>query len=264
MTHATHSEERLLDLLVQRALEGLNDDEQAELAVLLRRHPEVNPDQFDGVIAALDALPLEADLPPLPATLAEDVQRRIAADAPAPPTVAANDPSFGWWAAAAASVLAVLGWWTAFQGRNAGVVTPAPTVAAVPARAVGTIRRAVDADQDALVVPFSATDNLPSDGVSGAVHWSHEQQLGYMRFVGLQANDPAVEQYQLWIFDGTRDDAHPVDGGVFDIGADGEIVVPIAAKLLVRDATLFAVTVEPPGGVVVSDRERLILVAQAP
>ena len=85
-----------------------------------------------------------------------------------------------------------------------------------------------------------------------------------MRFRDLPANDPALEQYQLWIFDATRDDAHPVDGGLFDVEGDGEVIVPIAARLLVRDATLFAVTVEEPGGVVVSDRERLILVASAP
>lgn len=84
-----------------------------------------------------------------------------------------------------------------------------------------------------------------------------------MRFKGLVANDPQVFQYQLWIFDAQRDERHPVDGGVFDVppGAD-EVIVPIHAKLPVGQPVLFAITVEKPGGVVVSDRERIALVAK--
>ncbi|MEM7228940.1 MAG: anti-sigma factor, partial [Planctomycetota bacterium] len=80
---------------------------------------------------------------------------------------------------------------------------------------------------------------------------------------GLEANDPSVMQYQLWIFDAERSADHPVDGGVFDIPAGGgEVIVPIDPKLAVSDATLFAITVEQPGGVVVSARERIVLLAQ--
>ncbi len=84
-----------------------------------------------------------------------------------------------------------------------------------------------------------------------------------MRIEGLSANDPTVSQYQLWIFDEQRDERYPVDGGVFDIPVEGmEVLVPIRAAVQVERATLFAVTVERPGGVVVSDRERIVLVAQ--
>ena len=86
-----------------------------------------------------------------------------------------------------------------------------------------------------------------------------------MRFTGLAANDPDQLQYQLWIFDAGRDDRYPVDGGVFDVpvGAD-EVVVPIRASLPVGEVALFAVTVEKPGGVVVSSRERIAVLAQPP
>ena len=50
-----------------------------------------------------------------------------------------------------------------------------------------------------------------------------------------------------------------VDGGVFDVPACGSVVLPIKAKLEVKQPTLFAVTVEKPGGVVVSDRRIAIL-----
>jgi anti-sigma-K factor RskA len=84
-----------------------------------------------------------------------------------------------------------------------------------------------------------------------------------MRIAGLQPNDRQRWQYQLWIFDKTRDQKYPVDGGVFDIPAgQTEVLVPIDARLPVSEAVLFAVTVEPAGGVVVSTRERIALLAQ--
>lgn len=82
---------------------------------------------------------------------------------------------------------------------------------------------------------------------------------GMMLIEGLAANDPTVEQYQLWIFDAERDERYPVDGGVFDMPACGHAVIPIEAKLRVEKPMLFAVTIEKPGGVVVSDRRVAIL-----
>ena len=83
-----------------------------------------------------------------------------------------------------------------------------------------------------------------------------------MLFNGLPVNNPAEFQYQLWIFDRRQDERYPIDGGVFDVQADGSVVVPVAAKLRVNEPYLFAVTIEKPGGVVVSSRERLPLLAQ--
>src|SRR4029077_12947770 len=98
-------------------------------------------------------------------------------------------------------------------------------------------------------------------GASGDIVWSSSAQRGFMRFVGLPPNDPSKTQYQLWIFDRQRDQAYPVDGGVFDVTSTGEVIVPIAAKLRVGDAALFAVTVERPGGVVVSRRVHIVVTA---
>jgi hypothetical protein len=51
--------------------------------------------------------------------------------------------------------------------------------------------------------------------------------------------------------------------GVFDIppGKD-EVIVPIAAKLKVARPYMFAITIGKPGGVVVSSRERIPLLAK--
>ncbi len=83
-----------------------------------------------------------------------------------------------------------------------------------------------------------------------------------MRFRGLAALDPKKAQFQLWIFDKSRDDKFPVDGGVFDVDpTTGDVIVPITAKLHVDKPALFAITIEPPGGVVVSKREHIVLTA---
>ena len=108
--------------------------------------------------------------------------------------------------------------------------------------------------------PWTATSDETVVGeVRGEAIFDPQSSSGLLVISGLAPNDPTKAQYQLWIFDGTRDDRYPVDGGVFDVPACGSVVLPIKAKLEVKQPTLFAVTVEKPGGVVVSDRRIAIL-----
>ncbi len=118
--------------------------------------------------------------------------------------------------------------------------------------------------KDVKTLAWTATPDVAAKGAGGDVVWSPSKQEGYMRFTGLATNDPTLLQYQLWIFDKDRDDKYPVDGGVFDVGPDGEVVVKISPKLHVNEPVLFAVTVEAPGGVVVSKRERIVVTAAPP
>lgn len=117
-------------------------------------------------------------------------------------------------------------------------------------------------------IAWKATD--PNNPASGDVVWSPTKQSGVMRFVNFKPNDPTQSQYQLWIFDRARPEATPVDGGVFNIpppsptSSSPEVLIPIKPTLPVSQAFLFAITEEPPGGVVVSDRKRLHLIAPTP
>jgi hypothetical protein len=88
----------------------------------------------------------------------------------------------------------------------------------------------------------------------GEILWENASQTGVMTLKGLKPNDPKQKQYQLWIVDAGRGHKEPVDGGVFDVNANGEATVPIRAALQIREPKLFAVTEEPPGGVVVSEK----------
>lgn len=100
--------------------------------------------------------------------------------------------------------------------------------------------------------------------VRGEVVWDGERQEGYLTLSGLESNAPAGRQYQLWIFDAARDDRYPVDGGVFDVPVHNQsTTVPIRPALRVSQPVAFAVTLEPVGGVVVSDRSHLMALARA-
>ncbi len=109
--------------------------------------------------------------------------------------------------------------------------------------------------------PFDLPD-APAEqrNVTGDVVWNDELETGYLRFVGLKANDPNIEQYQVWVID-ERGLEQKVSGGVFNATADGEVIVPIQPGIDVRRVALFAITIEEPGGTWVPDLERRVVVA---
>jgi hypothetical protein len=111
--------------------------------------------------------------------------------------------------------------------------------------------------------PMVHESGLPA-GVAGEVVWDGQAQQGYVTLSGLEPNLQADQQYQLWVFDAARDDRYPVDGGVFDVppGA-AQVTVPVRPTLFVARPAAFAVTIEQAGGVVVSDRHRLVALARA-
>jgi hypothetical protein len=129
-------------------------------------------------------------------------------------------------------------------------------------------RLPLDAARARLLTVSSDVGQWPCSGENGQpagdVVWDNARQEGYLRLRGVNANDPARTQYQLWIYDAARDERYPVNGGVFDVApGHAEIVVPIRSVLPIRRPSAFAVTEEPSGGVVVSSGGRLVAVAHA-
>jgi Anti-sigma-K factor rskA len=207
------------------------------------------------------SLPTPPALPSLPTEPTAPLPSLTARRSRAPMIVA--------WTAAAAGLAAAAGaivWATRKEPTIVvqRVEVPGPPIVTPPPQPPPpSVARAqlLAAAADAQTLPWTATTDAAAKGASGDVVWSPSHQEGYLRFVGLAANDPTLQQYQLWIFDKLRDERYPVDGGVFDVGPSGEVVIKIAPKLLVNEPVLFAVTVEPPGGVVVSKRERIVVTA---
>jgi anti-sigma-K factor RskA len=273
MTEPYFDDQRLHELLADRALFELSAEEQNELRALLASS-SIDPLSFDytAAMVALTFLP-DAD-EPLPADL--EARMKSAAEAFLPqkrPTAdaAATDRSrlrpidaaaasrrgkreVAAWCVAAASTAALLlvtwqmGW-------------KQPSTSSTAEGRATLLKLA----PDVLQVNWTATTDPSAQGATGDVVWSVDKQQGFLRFKGLSRNDPQKNQYQLWIFDGHQDDRYPIDGGVFDVdSASGEVIVPIRAALRVVDPQMFAVTLEKPGGVVVSNRKRIALVAKVP
>lgn len=117
----------------------------------------------------------------------------------------------------------------------------------------------VDQRADTIRVAFKPASDQAA-GVRGEVVWNDALQTGYLLVTGLPKNDPTKSQYQLWLVDPKRD-SKPVDGGVFDVVADG-MKIPIHSKLAVDKPVAFAITEEQPGGVVVSDGPHLAVAAR--
>lgn len=113
-----------------------------------------------------------------------------------------------------------------------------------------TLEWALRAEQDEAVL----------EGAQGRVLWSGELQQGVLVVSGLVANDASTSQYQLWIVDAQREGA-PVPGPVFDVEGEDEVQVVFDVALVIGEPTAFLITVERPGGVVVSKQDRVAMIA---
>jgi len=232
--------DRLYDLLALQATAPLSDVETGELAVLLAKWPHVMSDEFEQAAAAVQLAALPGALEPLSQVLSAKLSAQALPYIQV--AIPIRKPSgfmiWGGWAVAA-SLLLALGWL---------MLDRRPNEAAPPLSPI---------TQRTQLLAGGAKEYRTKPGTStGSVVWDAVTQRGVLQLVGLTRNDPANAQYQLWIVDAGRTHREPVDGGVFDVNTDGTATVAIKPALTVREPSAFAVTVEPPGGVVVSERGR--------
>jgi hypothetical protein len=273
-------DDAMVDLLVKQVTEGLSPAEQRALDLLDDARASGQLREFERAAAAIS---LAAPVEPLPpalrarleqqahgyfATASNVLPLRASGPAAASPRRAARAAA-GWFAAAACLVLALFGWYRSPPAvaptADVHVPVPPPVVPVPKAQPTAAEERAaLMAKSESRKITLTATKDPAAAGVMGDVVWDPGTQTGFVHFVGLAPNDPRVRQYQLWIFDGGRDARYPVDGGVFDVPANaGEVVIPIHAELPIRKLAAFAVTVEKPGGAVVSARDHVIVLGTA-
>lgn len=264
MNNANGNRDRLLELMADHATEGLDANELMVLNSLLMEHPEVNAIGLELAAAAVELAIMPKKQDKLPDGLRDRILtaagRHVGVRASSISIRSSNvEPDsaqqaerrrwidrWAYYVAAASLLAAVVGWWQ--------VATRLPSSSPSQTQQYASFVRDT---ADVVQVPWVGQLD-PYRSVTGEAVWSQSQQKGFLRFIGLTPNDPARQQYQLWIVDPTRDQ-HPVDGGVFDIGHNGEMIVPIDPKLPVNHPTVFAVTLEKPGGVVVSDGPLLVV-----
>jgi hypothetical protein len=287
-----HPDDAMVDLLVKQITDGLlSPAELRELAAMDPGVARAELQKFERAAAALTLVGTTLEEPPAALRAALERQgleliaagnvlefkappaappavppAAVSAAAAAPPlrpTAPSRTSSLGWLAAAACLLLAIFGWLrspptAAPPASTAQVEPPAVAPPSEPPQppsppTPAEERAAMLAQAGAVKVTLGATKDPAAAGVTGDAVWDPVSQKGFLHFVGLGSNDPRVRQYQIWVFDAKRDKRYPVDGGVFDVPAGAsEVVIPIHASLPIGQAKAFAVTVEQPGGVVVS------------
>jgi anti-sigma-K factor RskA len=272
--------DRLLELLADRALVGLDVGEQHELESLLQANPDFDAECLDRTAALLDRAAAAGDTEPLPEHLKDRIlanpwlEHPAAArglEAPATLKAASSGRSrmrpreaFAWLAAAACLLVAVFTW---YARPTAAPAPKSPTVANIepPVTTPGT--DTPDPSTATLTVAqlreqllASAPDVLHLQLVSndggavarqpgGDIVWSSGRQMGYLRLQGLVNNAPPQRQYQLWIIGGDASSNEVINGGVFFVDrSKGELVLPIQADHFVQQPMMFVVSVEPLGG----------------
>jgi anti-sigma-K factor RskA len=273
-------DEKLRDLLADRATVGLSEEEASQLDELLGSLDEAESFELAAAAIAL----AETKMEPMPAGLEAKLARsadeyfgsakeEIHESIHDQPTQAFKweepKPSrsffdwFGWAAAAMACV--ALGLTIFFYqdqitdlqarvGQLSATPTPAPSLAELRDRMKASGGQIAQAE-------WTKGNVKETEGVTGEVVWSDAEQKGYMTFRGLPVNDANLQAYQLWMFEDANLEPYPKDGGVFNVTANGEVIIPINAKLRTVNPKAFAITIEKPGGVVVSDRTKIALLA---
>ncbi|HTK37966.1 MAG TPA: anti-sigma factor [Pyrinomonadaceae bacterium] len=271
-----NTEETRLDLLIKQAVYGLTEAEQQQLDDLEIHNKRVSDETFAQTAAAISLVAVDRK-DEMPQALRSKIladayelfdakaQPETAATVGEPESVvytlpAARRPFWDWlgWAVAAAAcvALAINIWVTSFRpAPQVGYVTPTPT----PEQRPGTeqMREQLIASAPDMMRVTLGAGNMKNMQPSGDIVWSNAKQQGYLRLTGLPKNDPGKQTYQVWIVADNQDPKTPVDGGVFDVNSDGEMVIPINPKVKALNPKAFAITIEKPGGVVVSTQEKV-------
>jgi len=236
VTHDPTTFDRLHELLADRATVGLTVAEADELSTLQTRWPHVDPNELDRVAAAL-SLAGDPDSVPVPPELMAKLEAAAAAHFARPPEPRRTRHTIVYWA---------VGGWVCAAALLVGLLYL--EFGRIPS-GVAQNRDRLAADPTAIRYASAAMVDAPA----GNVVFSAAKQEGYMELRGMTPNDPMKSQYQLWVVDTGRSFKEPVDGGVFDVEPDGTALVPVRSPLILKGPALFAVTREPPGGVVVSE-----------
>lgn len=271
--------EKMLDLLIAQATGELSAEEAGQLRKLEEIFPELKDDNsFEFAAASFSIANLDMSEP-----MPEHLQSKILAEADkffvsekAAATETSGEEEYqktftletprrssawqwlGWAFAATACVALAVNVWTTRQNPVIQTVyvekTPTPT----PSADQQLEQLLASAD----VVKASLGNPKNPNEVVGEVVWSDSQQKGFVRLRGVPVNDKTKEQYQLWIVAENQNAKTPVDGGVFDVNANGDVIIPIDPKVKVQKPAAFAITAEKPGGVVVSEQGKVMAIGK--
>ena len=257
MPREEKKQERLIDLLALKSTQKLSIDEQRELNNLLDLYPEYTEDYFHEITELAqvsfytqdnfnnEALPKQMRKRILHAYKTELGQSTLMDFINHYMRVFFYKPQYAW----TLTVLMMIGLsFSMIEFRNYDA-----NFRYLP------LKRAVleNTAKDMIQFPWHSRSTA-IESISGDIIWTDQGQKGFIKITGLPMNDPIQNQYQVWILDPLKYE-QPVDGGVFDVTqTDKPVIIPINPKLPISKAVAFAITLEQPGGVVVSSQPLLL------
>jgi anti-sigma-K factor RskA len=186
-----------------------------------------------------------------------------------PVIVAARRPASSWipWALAAALALVSLAFLWQSAGLRSQLTAQANRINELTTSA--ELARAESADLRQAVAKLRATNRLANfriallDSLLAASPktiavsvWDNERQDGVFIVRNLKPL-PSDKDYQLWIIDPKY--PSPVDAGVFQVDAKGNVREDFRAKAPIQAANQFAVTIEHKGGAAVPNTKAMVL-----
>ena len=267
-----NDENRLLELLVDRALFELSEQEQLELDSLLETNSDFDSDCMDRIASMLMMTTVHEQTREIPVELSRRVASGMAPFIVDPKTPSRDitettrrveprtEGQNGW------STLAMMSGWIAAAALLVAFILPEflPRQQPSPPSMAQLLQELINESDESLIQrEWTRTEDAAAANASGSIVWDNKKQEGYMTFSGLPSQKGG-NGYQLWIFDANGDERYPVDGGFFNIPeGQPEVIIPIDAKIPVQEPTSFAITIEDHP-VVVSNRVRLPLLAPPP
>tara|TARA_B110000116_G_scaffold162118_1_gene140205 strand:+ start:2406 stop:3212 length:807 start_codon:yes stop_codon:yes gene_type:complete len=251
--------ELLLDLLVMQSTEAISDKENSELQRLIKEYPEYKNYEFDE-IASLAHMSYHLDDNRSHVLMPSELKSKILNSHKRIDSLSLyrlkinafmrslfDQPTYAW-AITALLVMGISFSMIEFKNYNSDF------------RYLPLERVLLQSTSNDLVEYPWYSKKSDFAMTKGDIVWSNKSQKGFIKISGMPVNDPSKNQYQIWIIDPLKY-KQPVDGGVFNVNVtDQDIIIPINPKLPILNAKGFAITLEQPGGVVVSSQE-LILTA---
>jgi anti-sigma-K factor RskA len=264
-------DERLQDQASLYALGALEADEAREFEAALRDNPELRALVRD-LRAVTEVIAGTAPLLEPPASVKAKLMLQIG-ELRRPATVtdlgARRRPVSAWipWALAAGLAMVSFGFLYQSAGLKAELAAQARHIdelgmsLEVAQTESGELRQAVAKLRESnrlAAIRIALLDSLvAADPKAVAVSvWDNERQNGVFIVRNLKSL-PTDKDYQLWIIDPKY--KTPVDAGVFQVDAKGNVRADFHAREPIQTASQFAVTIEKKGGAEVPNLKAMVL-----